>query len=74
MKLIDRLTPEAKAKLELVKDCGTGHITHTNLIESLQNEYWFQLTVLEANNLCLYLTGETLNIDALDSLFLEIKN
>jgi hypothetical protein len=62
MTLLDRLKPEYKEKL------------NDQCIKILSNhEYYIDLTVLDAQIVCVELTGKSLDLNSLLGLFYEIK-
>lgn len=67
MNLYEKLSAENKAKIEEIKKERPS--TYEGIIEGLRKSYWVELTVLEASVLCTELTGKSICITELNSMF-----
>jgi len=65
MKLIDKLKPEHRAKLENLE---YAHVKES-IIEALQNEYIFEMTIGGGFSFCNYILNETFDYITIHDYF-----
>ena len=65
MKLIDKLKPEHRAKLENLE---YAHVKES-IIEALQNEYVFEMTIGGGLNFCVYILNKPFDYENLHDCF-----
>jgi hypothetical protein len=70
--LYDRLHYQYKDKLEMVDDIYPT--IYKKIMQSLNKDYYLELTISEGQDLCQFILGENVSLGSLQKLFTDEKN